>query len=211
MRFAMTAKKDLKKRVRSRQREIGERYTTALERVKQSRARPRLPILELPDLSALATAAGLKCRAYCSCAFRDLRTDSQEQASLARSVLARLVQVLRVTAKEPSSALLRSALLDGKAPPVNASGFWRAGQLRSFTQRLKLGVRGISEDGQAIAFETPDPIGGAPLTLVAMLWPSKREPLLYLSLSSEWVNAKPFLDGLAAVFGPIVIGRAGGP
>jgi len=50
----MTAKKDLKKKVRSRQLQTGERYTAALERVKQSRARPRVPILELPDLSAIA-------------------------------------------------------------------------------------------------------------------------------------------------------------
>jgi len=200
----MTAKKDLKKRVRSRQQQTGERYTTALERVKQSRSRLPVPILELPDLSAIAAAAGLKCRAYCSLSFRDLRKDGQEQASLARSVLERLVQVLRVTETDPSTALLRTALLHGKALPPDVFGLWRAGQLRSFTKRLKLGVRGISEDGRAIAFETPDPSGDAPLTFVAMLWPSSgRESLLYLSLSSEWLNAKPFLDGLAMVFGPI--------
>src|SRR5215510_8049022 len=126
MRFAMTAKKDLKKRVRSRQREIGERYTTALERVKQSRARPRLPVLELPDLSPMATAAGLRCRAYCSFPFWDLRKEEQERASLARSVLERLVQVLRVTETDPSTALLRSALLHGIAPPPGTFGLGRA-------------------------------------------------------------------------------------
>ena len=200
----MTAKKDLKKKVRSRQLQTGERYTAALERVKQSRARPRVPILELPDLSAIAASAGLKCSAYCSLPFRDLRQDDQEQASLARSVLDRLVEVLRVTETDPSTALLRRALLHDKAPPPDAFRLWRAGRLRSFTQRLQLGVRGISEDGGAIAFETPDPSGGAPLTLVAMLWPSRRRgSVLYLSLSSEWLNAKSFLDGLATVFGPI--------
>jgi len=150
----MTAKKDLKKRVRSCQQQTGKRYITALERVKESTARPRVPIVELPDLSAIAAAAGLKCRAYCSLSFRDLRKDGQEQASLARSVLERLVEVLRVTEPDSSTALLRNTLLHGKAPPPGAFGLWRAGQLRSFTHRLRLGVRGISEDGQAIAFES---------------------------------------------------------
>src|SRR5262249_937271 len=87
--------------------------------------------------------------------------------------------------------------------PARAFELWRGGRLRSFTGRLRLGVRGTSEDGRAIAFETPDPGGGAPLVLVAMLWPpGTREFLLHLSLVSEWVNARPFLEGLTMIFGP---------
>jgi hypothetical protein len=116
----MTAKKDLKKRVRSRQQQTGERYTAALEHVKQGGARkPRLPVVEVPDLSAIAIAAGLKGRAYCSFPFWHLRNDGDGRASLARIVLERLVRVLRVTETDPSTALLRRALLHGKilSPP----------------------------------------------------------------------------------------------
>lgn len=198
----MTAKKDLKKRVRARQKQTGERYTTALERVKRL-AKPRVPVVEMPDLTASAATAGLKCRAYCSLAFWNRSDDDQARSSLAQAAFERLAQVLRVTETDPSTALLRGALLHGKRwSSARAFGLWRAGQLRSFTERLRLGVRGTSDGGQAIAFEAPDPCGGAPLVLVAMLWPSgTREPLLLLSLASEWLAAKPLLEGLAAVFG----------
>lgn len=209
----MTAKKDLKKRVRARQRQTGERYTTALEQVKQQGdRRPRVPVVEMPDLTAIASAVGLRSSAYCSFAFWNLNNDDQARTSLARTVLGRLVKVLRVTEADPSTALLRSALLHGRRlASARAFGLWRSGQLRSFTERLRLGVRGTSEDGQAIAFEAPDPRGGTPLVLVAMLWPSgTRAPLLHLSLASEWLSARTFLEGLPAVFGPTLFDAAEG-
>jgi len=199
----MTAKKDLKKRVRARQRQTGERYTTALERVKQLGVKKRrVVVVEMPDLTAIATAVGLKCPAYCSFAFWNQSHQDEERASIARSVLERLLEVLRATETDPSTALLRGALLHGKTlPSPRAFAWWQGGQLRPFIARLRLGVRGTSADGQAIAFEAPDPGGGTPAVVVAMLWPSGARPVVYLSLAAEWLDGKPFFERLAAIFG----------
>lgn len=200
----MTAKKDLKERVRARQEQTGERYTTALERVRRQGAKKRRAIVvDVPDLTEIAAALGLKSRAYCSFAFWNQSQRDDERASIARSVLRRLVEVLRATETDPSTALLRGALLHGKKlPSSRAFALWRGGQLRAFIARLRLGVRGTSSDGQAIAFEAPDPRGGTPIVAVAMLWPSRaREPIVYVSLASEWLGEKPFLERIAAIFG----------
>ena len=102
----MTAKKDLKKRVRARQQQTGERYTAALARLRKQPAKtPRPSISEAPSLTTFAKAEGLKCLAYCSFPFWEL-CDGEVRSALARGAFDRLVRVLRVTAVEPSTSLL---------------------------------------------------------------------------------------------------------
>jgi hypothetical protein len=110
-----------------------------------------------------------------------LKQSNEDRSRLMGTIFDRLWQALRVTATDPSTAVLRGALLRGR--PV---GKVLPGLMGSFIGRLRLGVRGTSEDGRAIAFEAPDPSGGEALVIVAMLWPSKaREPILYLGRFSH--------------------------
>lgn len=88
----MTAKKDLKKRIRARQRQSGERYTTALEQVKAEAPRSsRVQIVVLNEISDQARAAGLRSRVYASSALWALRSAKPERDLLLRAVLGRLV------------------------------------------------------------------------------------------------------------------------
>ena|GEM_PF-4139793 len=171
-----------------------------------------MEIVVLNEISDQAGAAGLRSRVYASSALWALRSVKPERDLLLRAVLERLAEVLRVTESDASTALLRRALLDGKAMPplprVLDMKRMRAfhAQRLAFRERLRLGVRGTSEDGRAIAFEAPDPAGGNPLVLVAMLSQThRREPVAYLTLASESLARKEsFHDVLGMLLPPIV-------
>jgi hypothetical protein len=127
----MTVKRDLKKRVRARQEQTGERYTTALEQVKAERAggeaagtpggsggsggsggEATVPVIEMVDLTPTAQFLCLHGRVLMYPHLAE-RVDP-------RATLLRIRDALIATKGDPASELLRRALLEGKPIPEQA-------------------------------------------------------------------------------------------
>ncbi len=129
----MTVKRDLKKRVRARQAETGERYTTALEKVRAAAAdadrpeaaaeaptsgmpaagearKPAVPVIEMVDLTALAHQLHLHGQV--------LMFPHLAERVEARATLLRIREVLLATREDPATDLLRRALLQGQPLPT---------------------------------------------------------------------------------------------
>src|SRR5262252_4775100 len=109
----MTAKRDLKKRVRARQARTGERYTAALAHVLGPTPRAgRVPVTELADVSAAAAQAGLTGRVLI---FPELAARIDVPGALRR-----IRAALTATQDDPATELLRGVLLLGRRPPSRA-------------------------------------------------------------------------------------------
>ena len=180
----MTAKRDLKKRVRERQARTGERYTTALAEVLQERP-GRVPVLELVELTADAAALGLRCRAAM---FPDVAA-----AVDGASVLARLRDALLATRDDPRLNLLRSALLDGARLPAPARRPLEVvADVHAFRDRVRAGLAGVSDGGTMLALTVEARRGGVELVVCRLAAPPPvpgppRDPLLLLgSLASSF-------------------------
>src|SRR5687767_13080550 len=101
----MTAKRDLKRRVRERQAKTGESYVTARRRVmakapanEATTDRPVMDVLELLDAGAAASELGIRC---------PIRMSPHLAEELGQAqVLARLRDVLVATMNEPAMSLL---------------------------------------------------------------------------------------------------------
>ena len=160
----MTAKRDLKKRVRERQARTGESYTSAREQVLAARAPELVPVIELVDVSAEATRLGLVCRA--------LMVPTLAERVDAATVLARLRTALLATEGDPSTAFLRRVLLRGEPAGPMPLGTVLEGveAARRFMARARAGIGGASEGGRMLALHVDGRVGSE--TIVCMLWPS---------------------------------------
>jgi hypothetical protein len=160
----MTAKRDLKRRVRARQKQTGERYTTALAAVRsQDKPKTDSAVSEFYDATALAREAGLVGRVLASPGLSEL--DPAARAARLRGALLRLRELLAATGGDAAFVPLRAALLEGE-PRAEWRWSWeRLAALRTFLGRLRLGLSGPSEDGSALAF----PVEGGELLLAALL------------------------------------------
>ena len=138
----MTARRDLKKRVRERQARTGERYTTALAQVLQDRPPSGVPVVELVDVSAQAAASGLKGRV--------LMFPELSRRVRAERVLRRLRDVLLATRDEPTMHLFHAVLLDGErvSPKMRPN---LAVFPQNFLERARAGVGGVSPSGLMLA------------------------------------------------------------
>ena len=198
----MTAKKDLKKRVRERQAKTGERYTSALKHVLGQASRPgAAPGVEVSfrEVTPLAGAVGLSCRAFVTPGFPE---------PLQRPGLEQLHRILTASADEPGLGLFRRALLHGegegslKGPPSALGHVFSA---QAFIRNLRLGIRGPSRDGLSLAFDVTEE-GRPPATLVASLSPSLAEVrsstvqlkgwMLRLATLEDWLSAGPALESV---------------
>jgi hypothetical protein len=104
-------------------------------------------VLELVDLSAEATRAGLACRAAMAPALAG-RVDGA-------TVLARLRTALLASESDPGTKLLRDVLLGG-APdaiglPVTSLGPDSLERVRAFMARARAGIAGPSPSGRMLA------------------------------------------------------------
>ncbi len=174
----MTQKRDLKRRVRERQARTGESYMTALRHVRgeqleaagaaagespdagaSSAGAPAggassggaIPVVEMVDLSELATSLGLTCRVMVMPAVIE-RVDPA-------AMLVQLRGVLQTTAGDPSFALLRAAVLLGErpslepgAPRTRVHGAVIPDDTLRFAARVRAGVGGITSNGRTLAF-----------------------------------------------------------
>lgn len=162
----MTAKRDLKKRVRARQAQTGERYTTARSHVVREaeeesatapdlespepadarRSYPPIQVEEMLDLAADAGRLGIKCvvRATTSLA---ARVD-------AVVALEKLRDALLATENDPATDLLRAVVLRGERPlvPKRTMAEWR-NDIQRFLQRAQAGIGGTSDLGNMLALQ----------------------------------------------------------
>jgi hypothetical protein len=151
----MTAKKDLKRRVRERQARTGESYTTARAHVvaqaepAESAVKPSaIPVVELIDISGEAEHVGFKCSVLASPALAS-------RVSPAR-VLERLRDALLATEQDPTTAVLRAVLLRGEAiaRTPRQRGWWN--DMRRFFERARVGIGGTTASGDMMALQVDD-------------------------------------------------------
>jgi hypothetical protein len=203
----MTAKKDLKQRIRARQQRTGESYTSAREHVLAQREpaeppeppRAPVPVLETIDLSAEAERLGLRCRAAMFPKVGE-RVDGG-------TVLARLRSALLASEGDESTAMLRAVLLRGERPPP--LGRWSLEHIegsRRFMARAQAGIAGASESGYSLALHVDGKQGGE--VVVCTLWPTPaswlrpREPMLILCSPGGLLSELQVLGDGAMTIGP---------
>jgi hypothetical protein len=164
----MTAKRDLKNRVRERQAKTGESYTAARRHIVGAVEPPSapIPVEALVDLTGAAATAGLRCKLLMSEA---LTLD-------ATRVLTALRDILLATLRDPAMDWLRALGLHGSVTPT---GHVRPSDPRhkQFVARVRAGFGGTSPDGRAIGFH----VDGVPI--VAAAW--RREPTLVVCALEE--------------------------
>ena len=176
----MTAKRDLKRRVRERQGRTGESYMTALRHVLDQRP-SAVPVIEMIELTEVGEAMGIRCRVRMSPALAD-RID-------AVGALRRLRDALVATERDPAFDLMRRVVLHGECPVFKPAGI-DAGQ--RFLARVRAGIGGISEHGRLLALMVDG--RRAPEMIVFMLWLS---PVTYVPYRPSLVlaSADGALDG----------------
>lgn len=172
----MTAKRDLKRRVRERQGRTGESYMTALRHVLDQRPSV-VPVVELIELSEVGAAMGIQCRVRMAPVLAD-RID-------AVGALRRLREALIATERDPAFDLMRRVVMHGESPVLRPAGI-DAG-LR-FLARVHAGIGGISEHGRMLALMVDGRRG--PEMIVFMLWLS---PIFYVPYRPSLVLAS--VDG----------------
>jgi len=165
----MTAKRDLKRRVRARQARTGESYMTALRQVR-THAPPAhdsaVPVVELIDISEIAAALGVKCRTMLSPTLAD-RID-------VATVVRQLRDALAQTARDPAFAVMRAVVLRGEHP-LQPPGAGEAS--RRFMTRARAGIGGISEHGTMLALAVSGRRG-----IEMVLFMVRLTPVKYLQL-----------------------------
>jgi hypothetical protein len=167
----MTAKKDLKRRIRERQAKTHESYVTARRHVlaaaSPEAARPPDPaaldsdtrfgaeaagdqahraivVEEMVDLTAAAESLGFRCRVMSS---------STLAAKVAHATLLdRMRAVLHGTTEDPEMERMRAICLRGESPaPQPRTPDWLE-KVRQFVARAHVGVGGLSHEGAMLAF-----------------------------------------------------------
>ena len=209
----MTAKKDLKRRIRDRQAATGESYVTARRQVLAQAPEPpeppapeptapeppppaepaRRPVIhvdEMLDLTAAGAALGFRCNVVITRSLTD-RVDGGR-------VLDRVRTTLDATAQDPEMARFRAVVLHGertRLPPVTR-GLWME-QMRQFLNRARAGIGGISEQGDMLALV----IDGTMVLAHIGYWPrpQRAQAAARLSLSAIGV-ADAGLDSVSVLF-----------
>src|SRR5215475_8771062 len=136
----MTAKRDLKRRVRERQGRTGESYMTALRQVLDQRPSV-VPVVEMIELSEVGAAMGIQCRVRMAPVLAD-------RIDVVRA-LRRLREALIATERDPAFDLMRRVVMHGECPTLKNSIDIDAG--RRFLARVRAGIGGISDHGRLLA------------------------------------------------------------
>jgi hypothetical protein len=178
--MSMTARRDLKRRVRDRQGQTGESYMTALRHVLDQRPNA-VPVVELIELTEVAAAMGIRCQVRMAPDLAD-RID-------AVAALRRLRDALLATERDPAFHLMRRVVLLGESPVMRAIA---SDVGRRFMARVRAGIGGISEHGRLLALMVDGRRG--PEMVVFMLWLS---PVHYVPYRPSLVigSGQGTLDG----------------
>jgi hypothetical protein len=143
----MTAKKDLKRRVRERQARTGESYVTARRQVAAKRPappepEPPFPVVEMIDATPTAAALGLACKV-------SLFPPLAQRVDPARA-LTRLRDALRATGADPTLDVMRDVAFHARRPTAAITSDTLA-ETRRFVARLRAGIGGVSARGRMLA------------------------------------------------------------
>ena len=177
----MTSKRDLKRRVRERQKRTGERYTTALGHVKGQRP-ASIPVVEMVDLTEHAARLGLRCRILMS-------PDLTEACGVL--AVEKLRDALHATQDDPATRHFRAVALAGeRRVPDRCSPREILAEGGRFMARARAGIGGVSPDGSMIAFQVA--AGRGIETVVCTLWmmtvptAPAAQPAMPIPLSNPW-------------------------
>jgi hypothetical protein len=176
----MTAKRDLKRRVRERQGRTGESYMTALRHVLDQRPSV-VPVVEMIELSEVGAAMGIQCRVRMAPVLAG-RID-------AVGALRRLRDALVATERDPAFDLMRRVVMHGECPVIKPIGIDFG---RRFLTRVCAGIGGISEHGRMLALTVDGRRG--PEMVVFWLWLAPASYTHYRP-SLVLVSADGTLDG----------------
>ncbi|HKE20492.1 MAG TPA: hypothetical protein VKB80_36715 [Kofleriaceae bacterium] len=210
----MTAKRDLKKRIRERAARTGERYTAARKHVLGA-GEPTggVPFIELRDMSKLAARVGIRCPTYMFPGVAD-RVDG-------RALLAHIRDCLRATERDRATDILRAVILDGEQPAIEDSRvslmlhqvapILRAISTRqilptrgdAFFTRARAGIGGISEGGTMLALPFAGKQGLE--MIICMIWmtgplralaiPARPPSLVLMTAEDVGVSGYPARSG----------------
>ena len=168
----MTAKRDLKRRVRERQVATGESYVTARQHVLAQRPEV-VSVVDLIDLTEVAAPLGIKCEVAM---YPQLRARVEGV-----QLLARLRDVLLATLDDRAFDRMRDVALRGAAlatPRVLRSyKDWNA-----FSARARAGISGVNASGELLALPVDGKRGME--TIIYILWPRFRPPRTSLVITS---------------------------
>ena len=162
----MTWKRDLKKRVRERQAQTGESYTTALRHVLAQRSQQppaAVSVVEMVDLTAEAARLGLTCRAA--------MTPPRAALVDGTHALERVRGALLTTAADPATRLMRGAVLLGERHDLLSGWMQHVDEARRFLARARAGLAGPGAGGHMLALHV-DGRGGTSHLVVCLLWPT---------------------------------------
>lgn len=179
----MTAKKDLKRRVRERQERTGESYTTARAHViaqADPEPEPEQPepvpakeppfsVVELVDATDDAVKLGLKCTVLVSPGLAKLVAPAR--------VLEKLRDALIATERDPQMELMRDVVLRGERrwrrdPREGWRTRWE--ETRQFLARARVGIGGINATGEILAMQVDDQLVLVQLGIVPHMPPIVR-------------------------------------
>ncbi len=181
----MTAKKDLKRRVRERQAKTGESYTSALAHIRSKATRTNVELPECHDVTPWAELAGLHCKAVVSDELWRAEGSLGAPGERFRAVFERLRALLLAMQGEPSGAELGAVILRGERGKGGIpNAMHEVMESRRFMEQVRSGVRGVSQNGRLVAFDVPR--GEAQVTLVGVFILSpvpaeERRSVLWLS------------------------------
>jgi hypothetical protein len=184
----MTAKRDLKRRVRERQTRTGESYVTALRHVTaQGNPEPAVPVVELIDLTEVGAPLGFKCKIWM---FPGLARRIDAAAALER-----LRAILVALERDPELDRMRDLALRGVCAAPGRLDLEELEDYRRFLERTRAGLGGVSPRGNMIAFHV-DGRAGAEL-VIARTWARAYAPHLparapgFVLATPEPVTADP--------------------
>ena len=190
----MTKKKDLKKRVRARQDETGQRYTEALSDVLAAKEKPQarkpipMEVVEYADATAAAQRIGLRCRVYIHPA---LWKGAAESELLTELALRRIHQIAQLDAALGMRSFRRVAL-EGQLFDLDNRDM---GAMLDFYRSTCAGLRGPSLDGARLAFDLELPDGQtrtlvADLVISRMTYREEKTPAMTLGAWDQRVGEK---------------------
>jgi hypothetical protein len=152
----MTAKKDLKRRIRARMDQTGEPYSVARREVLEPPASPASPaanpvieVVEMDDITELGAELGFKCTISI--------THALAAEVPARAVLEKLRDILMQTPGDTALATIRGVMLYGRDMRRPRQMTQWMDDLAVFVTRVRAGIGGVSESGTMLAI----PLAGA--------------------------------------------------
>lgn len=143
----MTAKRNLKRRVRERQVRTGESYTAALRHVRDPKPKP-FPVDELFDITDVAAPLGIKCPVK-------IYSSLSDRVEVVR-LLERLRDVLVATERDRAMDVMRAVVLHGRSYQRARTTVIREtvatyARRWGFLTRARAGIGGINDEGDMLS------------------------------------------------------------